>query len=77
MKTEFDDRYTFLTDSQELDWLCDLYGLGSLNRQEITAAMVIIGAYGDYTEVWFTESSRPYEIGAQYESLDYYTEGLA
>lgn len=72
-KTDFDERYTVVTDSQELDHIVDLYGLGSLNREQITAAMVIEGD-ADYDEVWFTESSRPYLVGTEYMSLEYYTQ---
>ena len=67
---ENDDRYMSLSDSQDIDFICEYYGIMKY-REDITGAMVIVGE-GDYDEVWLTESSRPYSIYADYEPLDFY-----
>jgi hypothetical protein len=59
------------TDSQILDELCNYFLF--LPREDITGVMYTIGE-GDYEEVYVTESSRPYFVGAIYHPLDYYLE---
>lgn len=55
--------YTLLTDSQELDILCE--NLGLTNREDITGALVKMDD-GDYLDVLVTESKAPYSILAYY-----------
>lgn len=42
------------------------------DAEQITAAMVDISDDGEYSNIWLTESSRPYEIGAKYRTPEYY-----
>ena len=66
-------KYTLLTDSQDLDALCDYYPI--IDRDLITGAIVAVED-GDYSEVYITESDKPYEIYADYMSLEDYSDML-
>lgn len=61
--------FILLTDSQDLKALCDY--LSFLPCENITGALVKIND-GDYSEVYITEWSRPYDLTAIYTPLDYY-----
>jgi hypothetical protein len=69
------DGWYSLSDSQDIDHICNYYGLDDV-RSDITGIMVLVGD-GDYDDVWFTESSRPYSIEAKYYPLSYYKEGIS
>lgn len=75
MKAKYlqDDKYTFLQNSQDINALCDYYPI--LDRENITGAIVLVED-GEYSEVYITESNRPYELEADYITLDEYSENL-
>lgn len=62
--------FQLLTDSQDLN---DLYRYFPVIPDDFTGAIVSVGD-GDYSEVYVTESSRPYSLDAIYHPLDYYAE---
>jgi hypothetical protein len=74
-----------MTDSQDVRWIADSFtflpgGIAvdtdgeDYQYTDITGAIVTL-IYGDYGEVYVTESSRPYSLDAIYHPLDYYLEG--
>ena len=63
------ERYTLILDSQDLDSLCEYFPI--LPREDITGAIVTV-VDGEYNEVYLTESSRPYELNADYNPISYY-----
>ena len=61
-----DEKYMLLTDSQDLDDLCEDFP--TIDRNEITGALVVIEDC-EWIEVWVTESSKPYSINADYDCI--------
>ena len=70
---EFDDRYTLVQTDYELADIIDYAGSPDAYRADITGAMVKVGD-GDYSEIWFTESSRYYDLNAEYLPVSFWTE---
>lgn len=58
-----DRDYTYTEDSQELARLAADY---CPDEEEPTGAVVLVGD-GDYDEVWFNWSPKPYLLSAMYE----------
>lgn len=64
--------HTYTVDSQAIRELCEQFSF--LPCDDITG--IISDQYdGDYTEVYVTESSRPYSLQAIFHPLSYYLEG--
>jgi hypothetical protein len=59
------DDYVYVTDSQDLE---SLHHNLPVCPDGMTGALVATED-GDYTEVWVTESSRPYSVNAIYERI--------
>jgi hypothetical protein len=62
--------YQLITDSQELDEICQHSGVRKY-REDINGAVVLVGD-GEYLEVYLTESNRPFDITATYERAKFY-----
>lgn len=71
---DFGPEYSFQTDSQDVQSVLEFVGVPTEYHNDITAAMVLVGD-GDYDEVWFSESAAPWELGALWDSIEYYREG--
>ena len=66
------DDFELITDSQEIAELCR-YFVGVISPDNITGAVVSIDEYeADYSEVYVTESNRPFDLNAIYHPLSYY-----
>lgn len=59
------EEYVYVTDSQDLE---SLHHNIPTCPDDMTGALVLV-ANGDYSEVWVTESSRPYSVNAMYERI--------
>jgi len=60
-----------MLDSQDIDSICDNFPM--LPSHEITGVVASIKD-GDYSQVYVTESSRPYNSDAIYHPIGYYVE---
>jgi predicted hydrocarbon binding protein len=61
----------FALDSQVINELREYFKV--LDLEDITGMVYTLGD-GDYSEVYVTESSRPYDLQAIYHPLSYYVE---
>lgn len=59
-----------ITDSQDLDAICDHFGI-SKYRDDITGAIVVIDD-GDYRLCYLTEDAAPYLNTADYTPVSYW-----
>lgn len=67
-----DDSYEAVFESSNIpDYILDL--IPKKYREDITGAVYQI-IDGDIGEVWLTEDSRPYDLGADYRTPEYYVE---
>ena len=66
-----DERYQLLVDSQDVMAVLESTNFPKQHRHDITAVLVLIGE-GDYADVWVSESSAPYMLGAEYHNQAYY-----
>ena len=64
------ERFMFLTDSQELEAILDHMDkdIKELWNNDLTAALVEVGE-GDYNEVWFSDASSPWNTCNYYERV--------
>jgi len=63
-----DDRFTFIQDSQELSDFeneVDMLDWWDADLDRATGALVSADD-GEIVEMWMTDSSRPFDLGAQY-----------
>lgn len=67
--SEIQDLEYFCMDQQDVEFICDLFPF--LSRDDITGYVANIGDE-DYTEIYITESSRPYDLHSIYHPLEYY-----
>lgn len=68
--SEFGLDYELYTDSQDIESVMEYFG-DFINPSILTGIILQVGD-GDYTEVYITESSRPYDLGAIYHPFEYY-----
>ena len=61
--------YTYITDGQELAPILEYLAIPQDDAANITAAFVV-QENGDYSEIWITESSRPWAANAEYFMID-------
>lgn len=66
-----DEKYTLVTDSQEVREIAHYAGLSEKDADDITAAIVEVGD-GEYNEIWLSESSAPWNLTAIYHEAAYW-----
>jgi hypothetical protein len=66
-----DEKYTLVLDSQDVSQIARDVGLPAEWISDITGAVVAI-CDGDYDEIWLTESSKPYDLRAEFVTPEYY-----
>jgi hypothetical protein len=65
------DQMQYCDNSQDVAGICEYFSF--LPQGDLTAFVAVVGD-GDYSEVYVTESSRPYDLQAIYHPLSYYVE---
>lgn len=64
-------KYELIDLSQDIESTLEMIGFPEDDREDITGIIVILED-GDYSAVWLTESSRPYDLYSTYHALPYY-----
>lgn len=68
-----DEKYMLLQNSQDIQACLEHVGMPKEYHDDITGIVAAI-AEGEYDEIYFTESYRPYDFYALYEPASYYFE---
>lgn len=66
-----DEKYTLVTDFAEYHQIALDAGLNKSDAFEITGAIVAVGD-GEYTEIWLTQASKPWELMSYYYPAEFW-----
>ncbi len=66
---DFSGEYTLLVDSQDIRSVAEYAGIESVISEDFTGCVVSGVETGEYSEIWFTESSAPWNLNAIYRQV--------
>ncbi len=66
---DFSGEYTLLTDSQDIQAVAEYASIESIISEDFTGCVVSGMDTGEYSEIWFTEASAPWNLNAIYHRV--------
>ncbi len=66
---DFSGEYTLLTDSQDIQSVAEYAGIEPIISDDFTGCVVSGIDTGEYSEIWFTKWSAPWNLNAIYHQV--------